>query len=58
VLRASLLERITDKEPPVRIQAVIALSKLCGSEDPADVEDGEQTATEILLDVVSTDNAA
>jgi condensin complex subunit 3 len=57
-LRSALLERVTDKEPPVRIQAVIALSKLCGSEDPSDVEEGEQTAVELLLEVLSSDSAA
>jgi condensin complex subunit 3 len=57
-LRAALLDRINDKESPVRVQAVIGLSKLCGSEEPGDVEDNEQTATETLLDLLAHDPAA
>lgn len=58
LLRSSLLTRINDKEAPIRVQAVIALSKLCGSEDPAEVEDGEPTAIEVLSDVLSGDPSA
>ena len=58
LLRTSLLDRIHDKEPPIRIQAVVGLSKLCGSEDPDDIDDGEQTATDFLLEVLSSDPAA
>lgn len=36
---------------------VIALSKLVGSEDPSEVEPGEQTILEILLDVLCYDPA-
>jgi hypothetical protein len=37
--RAALVEHMYDKETrPIRIQATVALSKLCGSEDPSDVE--------------------
>lgn len=54
-LRASLLDRIHDKETPVRVQAVIALSKLAGSEDAAEVEDGEQTVNEVLIETLNYD---
>ncbi|EGO03950.1 hypothetical protein SERLA73DRAFT_165497 [Serpula lacrymans var. lacrymans S7.3] len=57
-LRTALLERIHDRETPIRVQAVTALSKLCGSEDPSEVEDGEQTAVEVLLDILAHDPAA
>jgi condensin complex subunit 3 len=57
-LRSSLLDRVYDKETPVRVQAVIALSKLCGSETEEDTEEGEQTATEVLLDIMAQDPAA
>ncbi|OAX38286.1 hypothetical protein K503DRAFT_718426 [Rhizopogon vinicolor AM-OR11-026] len=57
-LRAALFERVHDKETFVRVQAVIALSKLCGSEDPSDVEEGEPTALEVLLEILSCDPAA
>ena len=49
-----LLERIHDKEAPVRVQAVIALSKLCGSEDPSE----EPNITEVLMDTLSYDTSA
>jgi condensin complex subunit 3 len=49
---------VHDKETFVRVQAVIALSKLCGSEDPSDVEEGEPTALEVLLEILSCDPAA
>jgi condensin complex subunit 3 len=57
-LRALLLDRLNDKEAPVRLQAVLGLSKLCGSETEEDMDEGEQTATETLLDVLSQDPAA
>jgi condensin complex subunit 3 len=52
------LDRINDKEPTIRVQAVHALSKLCGSEDPADLGEGEQTVTEVLIETLSHDPAA
>ncbi|KAF8962585.1 nuclear condensing complex subunit [Flammula alnicola] len=57
-LRNALLERLNDKETLIRAHAVIALSKLVDSEDPNEVEQGEQTILETLLEVVSTDPAA
>ena len=58
ILRAALIERIHDKETPIRVQAAVALSKLCGSEDPSDVEDDELTAIDVLFDTLSCDPAA
>lgn len=56
-LRAALLERVNDKETPVRFQAVIALSKLCGSEDPSEVSEGEQTVSDTLIDILAHDTS-
>lgn len=53
-LRSALLERICDKEAPIRVQSVIAISKLCGSEDPTEIEEGP-SAIDILGEVLSTD---
>jgi condensin complex subunit 3 len=58
LLRASLLERINDKEFTVRIQAVIALSKLSGTEDPADLDEGEPDVVEVLMEILQFDPAA
>ncbi|KAF8494799.1 nuclear condensing complex subunit [Gautieria morchelliformis] len=58
LLRASLLERINDKESSVRIQAVIALSKLAGTEDPEDLDEGEPDVIEVLMEILQFDTAA
>ncbi|TFY65773.1 hypothetical protein EVG20_g5314 [Dentipellis fragilis] len=58
LLRAALMERVRDKEPTVRVQAVIALSKLCGTENPDDIEEGEPTALEVLEDILAYDPTA
>jgi condensin complex subunit 3 len=58
MLRSALIERIHDKETFIRVQAIVALSKLCGSEDPSDVEEDEQTAVDVLLDTLGCDPAA
>ncbi|KAI6000302.1 nuclear condensing complex subunit [Pisolithus orientalis] len=58
MLRAALIERVHDKETNVRVQAVVALSKLCGSEDTSDVNDDEPTAIDVLLDTLACDPAA
>jgi condensin complex subunit 3 len=57
-LRGALMDRLNDKETLIRAHAVIALSKLIGSEDPDDAEQGEQTILQTLLEVISTDPAA
>ncbi|KAI6131286.1 nuclear condensing complex subunit [Pisolithus croceorrhizus] len=58
MLRAALIERVHDKETNVRVQAVVALSKLCGSEDASDVNEDEPTAVDVLLDTLACDPAA
>ncbi|KAJ7917694.1 nuclear condensing complex subunit [Mycena leptocephala] len=58
-LRENLIERSTcDKESTIRSQAVSALARLIGSEDPNELEDGEKSILEVLLDVLSLDPAA
>ena len=52
-LRDILKERINDREPLVRVQAVSALSKLCGSEDPSD----ETTITDVLIETLNYDTS-
>lgn len=58
MLRGALIDRIHDKETFIRVQAAVALSKLCGSEEPSDVEEDEPTAIDVLLDTLSCDPAA
>ncbi|KAG8963687.1 hypothetical protein FRC00_005396 [Tulasnella sp. 408] len=53
-LRSALLERIRDKETPVRVQAVIALAKLQG-DNPEEMEEEEQSVSEVLVDVLQYD---
>ncbi|KAF8069093.1 nuclear condensing complex subunit [Lyophyllum atratum] len=57
LLRDGLMDRICDKESLIRAHAVIALSKLVGSEDPDEVEPGEKSILEVLLDMISYDPA-
>ncbi|KAG6812899.1 hypothetical protein H0H92_015634 [Tricholoma furcatifolium] len=57
LLRDGLIDRTCDKEVLVRAHAATALSKLAGSEDPNEVEDGEKTILEILIDIISYDPA-
>lgn len=56
-LEAALLERVRDKEVAVRVQAVVSLGKLQDGEDPDDLDDGEQSLTELLVDVLQYDPA-
>ncbi|KAH9837531.1 nuclear condensing complex subunit [Rhodofomes roseus] len=55
VLRSSLMERARDKEPTIRVQAVAALSKLAGAEDIAELDDGEQSIMDLLIDCMRYD---
>ncbi|KAG5642733.1 hypothetical protein DXG03_002278 [Asterophora parasitica] len=55
ILRDGLMDRICDKESIIRVHAVAALSKLVGSEDPNEVETGEQTILDAVLGVMSYD---
>ncbi|KAJ6460347.1 nuclear condensing complex subunit [Mycena vitilis] len=54
-LRAALLERIHDREAMVRVQVVIGLSKLAASEDPSEVEAGEKTLVQVLMETLESD---
>ena len=57
-LRSSLIQRLYDKETIIRIHVVIALSKFVGTESPDEIEQGEQTILQMLLDTISIDPAA
>ncbi|KAJ6631026.1 nuclear condensing complex subunit [Mycena sp. CBHHK59/15] len=57
-LRKALLERVYDKEAMIRVQVIIALSKLAGSEDPSELDEGEQTVLQVLLDTLISDPSA
>ncbi|KAJ7701145.1 nuclear condensing complex subunit [Mycena rosella] len=58
-LRESLIERSTcDKEPTIRAQAVAALARLIGSEDPSELQHGERSILDVLLEVLASDPAA
>ncbi|KAJ7167346.1 nuclear condensing complex subunit [Mycena crocata] len=58
-LRENLIERSTcDKESTIRAQAVSALARLVGSEDPSELQHGEKSILEVILDVLSMDPAA
>jgi len=57
ILRDGLIERICDKESFIRAHAVVALSALVGSEDPSELQEGEKTILEVLLDVLCFDPA-
>jgi condensin complex subunit 3 len=58
ILRNGLVEGACDKESIVRSYAVTALSKLVCSEDPNDLEVGEKSVAEIVLDSLCLDPAA
>ncbi|KAI0063895.1 hypothetical protein BV25DRAFT_1823946 [Artomyces pyxidatus] len=57
-LRTALLERIRDKESTVRVPAVIALAKLCGTENEDELEEGEPTVSDALEDILAHDPSA
>ena len=53
-LRDALIDRLNDKESMIRAHAVIALSKLVGSED---LDEGEEPILQSLLEALETDPA-
>ena len=57
-LRVVLLERVRDKEPFVRVQEVAALARICGSKDIEELGEGEQSAAEVLEDLLAHDPSA
>ncbi|KAL4967229.1 condensin subunit YCG1 [Aspergillus stella-maris] len=58
-LRQGLLKRIRDKEPSVRVQAVMGLARLAGNEEDDD-ENGDTNAAlvEKLIDIMQNDTGA
>ena len=56
-LRSHLLERVRDKESFIRVQSIIALSKLAGSEDPEEYDDEEVSIIDILVDTLKHDTS-
>ncbi|EGO04008.1 hypothetical protein SERLA73DRAFT_102367 [Serpula lacrymans var. lacrymans S7.3] len=58
VLRDELMERTLDKESLVRAHAVVALSKLIGTEDIDDLEPGEKSIMQAVLECLCLDSAA
>jgi condensin complex subunit 3 len=54
-LHVALLGCVCDKEPFVRVQAVATLAKICGSEDLEEPGEDEQTATEVLENLLAHD---
>ncbi|KAL4864498.1 hypothetical protein BDV12DRAFT_176037 [Aspergillus spectabilis] len=58
-LRQGLLKRIRDKEPSVRVQAVMGLGRLAGNEEDEDENDDTNTALiEKLVDIMQNDTSA
>lgn len=61
LIRQGLVKRIRDKEPTVRVQAVIGLGRLAGNDeegDDNDQNDGSSALVEKLLDVLQNDTSA
>lgn len=63
LLKLQLLKRIRDKEPMIRVQAVLGLGRLAGNEDDGDLEnddsdDDSSGLLERLLDVLQNDPSA
>ncbi|KAJ8516410.1 hypothetical protein ONZ45_g6279 [Pleurotus djamor] len=56
-LHQALRARVYDKETPVRVQAVIALSRLVESEDPEEVPTDELSGLEMIVQALSEDPA-
>ncbi|EEH05242.1 condensin subunit [Histoplasma capsulatum G186AR] len=61
LIRQGLVKRIRDKEPSVRVQAVMGLGRLAGNEDEDDdsnKNDGAAALLDKLLDVLQNDTSA
>ena len=64
LLKMRLLKRIRDKEPMIRVQAVLALGRLAGNEDDGDQDDADSEDDETsglvnkLLEVLQNDPSA
>ena len=57
-LRTTFVARANDKEPSIRVQAILGLAKLMGGEDDEDLEEDEPSLKEIVLDMMRFDPAA
>ncbi|EAW14896.1 condensin subunit YCG1 [Aspergillus clavatus NRRL 1] len=59
-IRQGLLKRIRDKEPSVRVQAVMGLGRLAGNEeeDGDDKDDSTTALLEKLIDIMQNDTSA
>ena len=64
LLKMGLLKRIRDKEPMIRVQAVLSLGRLAGNEDDGDQENEDSDEDDVsgllekLLDVLQNDPSA
>lgn len=58
LLKSSLLARSRDKEASVRVQAALGLAKLQDGEDEDELEEGEESLSQVLLDLLRYDLAA
>ena len=64
LLKMGLLKRIRDKEPMIRVQAVLGLGRLAGNEDEGDQDDADSDEDDTsgllqrLLEVLQTDPSA
>ncbi|KAI0747199.1 nuclear condensing complex subunit [Daedaleopsis nitida] len=56
-LRATLMERLRDKEPTIRAQAAISLSKLSNAEDPSELDEDEPTMFDAVLEAMAYDTS-
>ncbi|KAG8985209.1 hypothetical protein FRB93_006052 [Tulasnella sp. JGI-2019a] len=56
-MRSALLERVRDKEVAVRVQAVVSLGNLQEGDNPEELEEGEQSLTQVLVDILQYDPA-
>ncbi|KAL4904384.1 hypothetical protein BDW74DRAFT_154730 [Aspergillus multicolor] len=57
-LRQGLLKRIRDKEPSVRVQAVMGLGRLAGNEEDDDENDDTSALVEKLVEIMQNDTGA
>ncbi|RDX45406.1 hypothetical protein OH76DRAFT_1420865 [Lentinus brumalis] len=56
-LRATLLDRLRDKEGPIRAQAAVALSKLSFTEDLDELDEDDTPILDIVLDALAYDTS-
>ncbi|KAJ7183125.1 nuclear condensing complex subunit [Mycena filopes] len=54
-LQAALLDRISDKEAVIRLQVVLALSKLVTTENVSELDEDEESIFQVLIETLSFD---